>query len=148
MNSNIEAQVARKMRVTANQIKIEAEDFSPKLLAQMTRLAFFVADDSFVFRLNTKKEVCPCCDGRGIVCDILDGAGFSREDFEADPDFAERYLAGDFGKTCPRCAGQNVVDDWRNCKNDSALVDLLDSVEYFLYENEISNTNDGGRGGY
>lgn len=60
--------------------------------------------------LPAKFEVCSTCSGKGTrVNPSIDGNGLSREDFDADPDFAEGYMRGDYDITCSRCNGERVV---------------------------------------
>lgn len=55
-------------------------------------------------------EVCPTCDGKGThVNPSIDCDGLSREDFDADPDFAEEYMAGRYDQQCNGCGGRRVV---------------------------------------
>lgn len=55
-------------------------------------------------------EVCQCCDGKGkYVNPNIDRQGLSREDLDADPDFAESYMEGHYDITCEECQGQRVV---------------------------------------
>lgn len=60
--------------------------------------------------IPAKFEVCPRCEGKGThVNPAIDGNGLSREDFEADPDFEEAYLAGRYDVRCEECQGERVV---------------------------------------
>lgn len=68
-------------------------------------------DDDVEVALPTKKEVCPACRGNGShVNPSIDAHGLTREDFDADPDFAENYMAGGYDVTCYVCGGLRVVD--------------------------------------
>lgn len=54
--------------------------------------------------------VCHRCEGKGThVNPAIDGNGLSREDFDADPDFAEGYMRGDYDIACQTCKGLRVV---------------------------------------
>jgi hypothetical protein len=60
--------------------------------------------------LPAKFEVCPRCAGAGThVNPAIDGNGISREDFDADPDFHEAYMAGAYDIQCQTCKGERVV---------------------------------------
>ena len=60
--------------------------------------------------LPAKFVLCQRCEGRGThVNPNIDGNGISREDFDADPDFAESYMRGDYDQTCSVCRGEKVV---------------------------------------
>jgi hypothetical protein len=61
-------------------------------------------------KLPMKWELCPVCNGAGThVNPSIDAGGISSEDFEEDPDFRERYMAGDYDVTCNRCARRTTV---------------------------------------
>ncbi len=63
------------------------------------------------FRLPTKKEVCPQCDGEGkMVNRSIDGQGLSMDDPNLDEDFWEGYWGGRYDVVCDECRGNNVVD--------------------------------------
>lgn len=54
-------------------------------------------------------EVCSTCCGRGkIVNPSVDGDGWTRHDFDEDPDFEEAYFRGDYDIRCTTCYGANV----------------------------------------
>jgi hypothetical protein len=60
--------------------------------------------------LPAKFVVCHRCEGKGShVNPSIDGNGLSREDFDADPDFAEGYMRGDYDIACQTCKGRRVV---------------------------------------
>jgi len=60
--------------------------------------------------LPAKFVVCPRCAGSGThVNPAIDGNGLSREDFDADPDFEEGYLRGDYDIRCEQCKGERVL---------------------------------------
>lgn len=61
--------------------------------------------------IPSHKVVCPRCGGEGVHDHPAFSNGFSREDFEEDPDFAEEYMAGRYDVTCEVCHGANVVDE-------------------------------------
>jgi hypothetical protein len=54
--------------------------------------------------------VCPRCEGSGSHDPKAFSNGFSQDDFDADPEFAESYFRGDHDVTCERCGGLRVVD--------------------------------------
>lgn len=65
---------------------------------------------SFCMKLATVFEVCDQCRGSGkVVNPSIDAGGLSRERFDEDPDFEERYFAGAYDIQCPTCKGQRVV---------------------------------------
>lgn len=55
-------------------------------------------------------EVCPDCEGTGrtLHASLRDHA-YSREDFDADPDFEAGYFGGRYDVQCPTCVGLRVV---------------------------------------
>lgn len=54
--------------------------------------------------------VCPLCEGRGQhVNPSIDAHGLTREDFDEDPEFEERYFGGDYDIPCNLCRGEKVV---------------------------------------
>ncbi len=62
--------------------------------------------------LPSKFVVCYRCEGKGThVNPAIDGNGISREDFDADPDFHEAYMAGAYDQTCSLCKGARVVSE-------------------------------------
>ena len=62
------------------------------------------------YPIPVKMVVCPTCDGRGeYVNPNIDRDGLSREDFDADPDFAEGYAEGHYNVRCDHCLGSNVI---------------------------------------
>lgn len=65
-------------------------------------------DDGVELPLPKKFEVCPTCKGHGTSSAYL--GAFTSEDFADDPDFMERYLAGDYDRPCERCSGEGVVE--------------------------------------
>ena len=66
----------------------------------------------FNFKLPTKFEVCPRCEGRGShVNPSIDGHGLTAEDFRDDPDFRDAYFAGVYDVTCEGCNGLRVVEE-------------------------------------
>lgn len=59
--------------------------------------------------IPSKFEVCDRCEGKGThVNPSVDGNGLSREDFDADPDFAEDYFSGAYDVSCEDCGGKRV----------------------------------------
>jgi hypothetical protein len=57
-----------------------------------------------------KYEVCWLCSGKGThVNPSIDCNGLTREDFDADPDFAESYFSGHYDQTCEECHGHRIV---------------------------------------
>lgn len=52
--------------------------------------------------------VCERCCGRGKHDPQGFDDGFTQEDFDADPDFAEEYRAGRYEVTCTECGGRRV----------------------------------------
>jgi hypothetical protein len=57
-----------------------------------------------------KFEVCPRCEGEGKHMNPSIGeVAYTREDFDADPDFEEQYFSGAYDVTCYECKGQRVV---------------------------------------
>mgnify|MGYP006365238893 FL=1 len=55
--------------------------------------------------------VCPECKGEGShMTPSLRNEAFTREDFDADPDFEEGYFGGRYDVTCTLCKGARVVD--------------------------------------
>lgn len=59
---------------------------------------------------KTKWVVCPVCDGEGTTVNPdIDSNGLTRDDFEADPDFAEAYKSGVYDIQCRGCDGKRVV---------------------------------------
>lgn len=75
--------------------------------------------------------VCPLCEGKGTHTDpAIDCGGLTREDFDADPDFAEAYFGGGFDVSCGECAGRRVVPHLRpSTAEQRALVQALDIDE-------------------
>lgn len=68
-------------------------------------------DDDIEVTLPSKRIACPTCRGKGTrVNPAIDAHGLSREDFDADPDFAEAYFSGRYDVTCDECQGANVVE--------------------------------------
>lgn len=62
------------------------------------------------YALAARFEVCLHCHGEGThVNPAVDGNGLTREDFDADPDFMESYMAGDYDVQCALCKGARVV---------------------------------------
>jgi len=60
-------------------------------------------------QLPWRFEVCGLCRGNGKhVNPAVDAGGLTREDFDADPDFAEDYFSGTYDVTCARCSGKRV----------------------------------------
>lgn len=59
--------------------------------------------------LPTKFEVCDRCRGTGKHDHPAFKNGFSREDFDEDPDFEEDYREGVYDVICSECHGNNVV---------------------------------------
>jgi len=58
--------------------------------------------------------VCGLCDGKGRhVNPSIDCGGISGEEFDADPEFAECYMRGDYDVTCSECNGRRVVPELR-----------------------------------
>ncbi len=56
--------------------------------------------------------VCPLCEGKGTHTDpSIDCDGLTREDFDAEPDFAEDYFGGSYDVTCVECGGRRVVPE-------------------------------------
>lgn len=57
-----------------------------------------------------KFRVCPVCEGRGTTVNpAIDCNGLTRDEFEADPDFAADYMAGLYDVQCRGCEGKRVV---------------------------------------
>lgn len=53
---------------------------------------------------------CDLCNGKGkVVNPSIDCGGLTRDDFDADPGFAEDYFSGLYDITCPLCNGLRVV---------------------------------------
>lgn len=62
-----------------------------------------------VVEVPIRLEVCSTCCGRGrTVNPAIDGDGWTREQFDEDPDFEESYFRGDYDVTCRTCHGANV----------------------------------------
>lgn len=62
------------------------------------------------FEIPARFEVCGTCEGKGShVNPSIDADGLSSDDFDEDPDFRERYFAGDYDTTCYGCRGSRVV---------------------------------------
>lgn len=65
--------------------------------------------EEMVVEIPIKLEVCQSCQGRGkMVNPSVDGDGWTRHDFDEDPDFEEAYFSGDYDILCPNCGGDNV----------------------------------------
>lgn len=59
--------------------------------------------------LPAKYEVCDRCSGTGKHDHPAFSNGFTREDMDEDPDFAEDYFKGVYDVRCEECHGQRVV---------------------------------------
>ncbi len=59
--------------------------------------------------LPARNEVCPRCQGTGVHDPKEFSSGFTREDFDEDPDFAEAYMKGHYDVQCEECKGRNVI---------------------------------------
>jgi hypothetical protein len=66
-------------------------------------------DESPGLRIPAKFEVCSRCQGRGAHDPEAFSSGFSREDFDEDPDFEEGYMRGDYDVRCEECDGERVT---------------------------------------
>lgn len=67
-------------------------------------------EDGLEHQLPSVYAVCPTCRGKGRhVNPSIDAHGLSREDFAADPDFAEDYFSGAHDVECYGCGGKRVV---------------------------------------
>lgn len=73
--------------------------------------------DGDVVTVPARFDVCGTCDGRGAhVNPSIDSHGLTRDDFAADPDFADEYFGGAYDVTCNECNGRRVspvVDEIR-----------------------------------
>jgi len=70
---------------------------------------------------KTKYVVCPRCKGNGSHTNpSIDGNGLSDE-YLADIDFMEDYMAGNYDVTCHRCNGLRVVKevDWHHVNKET-----------------------------
>jgi hypothetical protein len=66
-------------------------------------------DGEQTFEIPAVFEICGLCQGRGKhVNPSVDCNGLTREDFDADPDFARGYWSGAYDVTCHRCHGKRV----------------------------------------
>jgi len=84
-------------------------------------------------------QVCDVCDGKGThVNPGIDSHGLSREDFDADPDFAEDYFSGAYDVTCNNCNGRNVepVVAWERLDPDTRKIveEFID--DHYAYQRE------------
>jgi hypothetical protein len=61
-----------------------------------------------IVSIPARAVVCDRCDGRGVH-DNENLRGFTREDFEEDPDLASDYRAGAYDVRCSACGGTRVV---------------------------------------
>ena len=62
-------------------------------------------------------EVCDMCRGNGTVVNpSIDAGGLSWDDFDADPDFYDDYMSGQYDQPCPECNGRTTVQEinWDN----------------------------------
>ena len=72
-----------------------------------------MAEDEPELRIVIKKEVCPCCRGRGTTAfghHADEALVFTSDDMLEDPEFAEAYVSRAYDKRCPECKGANVID--------------------------------------
>ncbi|EDY2030014.1 hypothetical protein GTB64_004456 [Salmonella enterica] len=53
--------------------------------------------------------ICPCCEGEGRVDNPAFSNGFTQDELNDDPDFAERYFAGVYDVGCSECEGKGKV---------------------------------------
>lgn len=85
----------------------------PEFDAQRMVLAVEVEDDEGDLRtveVPARFEVCGTCEGKGRhVNPSIDAHGIGPEEFDADPDFREDYLAGVHDVRCAECRGERVV---------------------------------------
>ena len=70
--------------------------------------------DEILLVVPAKRRVCVRCDGEGVHDPEAFSQGFTREDFDRDPDFEKDYHAGLFNVPCSVCGGKRVQDvaDW------------------------------------
>lgn len=106
-----------------------------------TRMVIVVyEDDEAEFAIPAIYEVCGTCGGKGKhVNPSIDSHGLSREDFDADPDFAESYIQGDYDVACAECHGARVspVPDW-DCMDEETKKKVEEAMDYH-YRNEREN---------
>lgn len=94
-----------------------------------------VDDDGLEHELPTHWVVCPTCKGAGThVNPSIDAGGLTRDDFDADPDFAEGYLNGAYDVPCYECGGRTTVKavDTQACS--PLLLQLWNEQERARYE--------------
>lgn len=78
-------------------------------MATFTFEVFDECGDEVQFNVPGKYEVCPRCDGVGKHDHPAFSNGFTREDMDDDPDFAEEYKSGRYDVECSKCHGKRVV---------------------------------------
>tara|TARA_Y100000310_G_scaffold339792_1_gene433582 strand:+ start:258 stop:578 length:321 start_codon:yes stop_codon:yes gene_type:complete len=80
--------------------------------------------DGIERNIPTRKIVCPDCEGRGTDANHL---GDISDEYLADAEWMQDYKAGHFDQLCPRCKGQNVVDD---IDTDRCTPDQIAAYDY------------------
>ncbi len=78
----------------------------------MATITFETLDEEtrdITVELPAKYEVCERCRGEGKHDHPAFSNGFSREDFDEDPDFEEGYFRGDYDVICEECKGRTTV---------------------------------------
>ena len=94
------------------------------------RVSYFDDDDEEIeetYDVPIEFVVCPLCNGKGThVNPSIDCNGLTREDFDADPDFAEDYFSGRYDQVCNECHGDRVVADINEDKLTPAIRESLE----------------------
>lgn len=112
----------------------------------MTTITVTIYEDDDVeatYELPARWEICSHCRGDGKTSAYL--GAFSREDFDADPDFAEDYVSGVYDRPCDDCGGTGrvlVIDEdalstrqrrvflaYRQQERERAEIDAMERAE-------------------
>ena len=93
--------------------------------------------------LPIRFEVCSTCCGRGsTVNPSVDGDGWTREQFDEDPDFEESYFNGDYDVTCRTCHGANLEalpDEGRMDATQKEAWDTYCQNQHDIYLNDLES---------